>query len=77
MAVNSENEPPPMDLAKMSKIQKLAVLLVVIGSDGAAEILKYLDEHELDQVAVEMARYNMIPQELQRDHSQNRRQILL
>lgn len=51
----------------MTKMQKLAALLIVIGPEAAAQVMKNLDEHELDTVAGEMAKMPMIPQELQRD----------
>ena len=51
----------------MTKVQKLAALLIVIGPEAASQVMKNLDEHELDTVAGEMAKMPMIPQELQRD----------
>ena len=51
----------------MTKVQKLAALLIVIGPEAASQVMKNLDEHELDAVAGEMAKMPMIPQELQRD----------
>ena len=51
----------------MTKVQKLAALLIIIGPEAASQVMKNLDEHELDTVAGEMAKMPMIPQELQRD----------
>src|SRR5579872_4352744 len=51
--------------AKMSKLQKLAALLVILGPEGAAQILKQLDNRELESVSVEMSKLTFISQELQ------------
>ena len=53
------------DFAKLTKIQKLAGLLIMLGPESAAQILKNLDEQELDAVSGEMAKFTMIPQSLQ------------
>jgi len=49
----------------MTKIQKLAALLVILGPEGAAQILRNLDEHELDAVSAEMTKLTLISHELQ------------
>src|SRR6185436_3936957 len=53
------------DFSKLNKIQKLAILLVILGADSAAQIMKNLDEHELDAVSTEMSKLGLISQELQ------------
>lgn len=53
------------EVSKMSKVQKLAVLLVILGPDSAAQILKTMDEAELDMVTGEMAKLSLVSQELQ------------
>jgi flagellar motor switch protein FliG len=55
------------EIRTMSKMQKLAALLVILGPDSAANILKNMDEIELEAVAAEMAKVNMISAELQAD----------
>lgn len=55
----------PADVSKMTKVQKLAGLLIVIGPEAASHLLKNLDEHELEMVAAEMARFTMITAEMQ------------
>ena len=67
MAAQPEAGPAPLDVSTMTKVQKLAALLIIIGPEAAAQVMKNLDEHELDAVAGEMAKMPMIPQELQRD----------
>jgi flagellar motor switch protein FliG len=60
-------EAVPMDIQKMTKVQKLATLLIILGPEGASQVLKHLDEHELEAISTEMAKISMIPQELQKD----------
>lgn len=67
MAAQPETDAVPLDVSKMTKVQKLAALLIVIGPESAAQVMRNLDEHELDVVAAEMAKMPMIPQNLQKD----------
>jgi flagellar motor switch protein FliG len=67
MAAAPETAPPPLDVAKMTKVQKLAALLIIIGPESAGQVMKNLDEHELDVVAGEMAKIAMIPVDIQRE----------
>src|SRR5689334_13642104 len=68
MAAPAENAAAaPLDVTKMTKVQKLAALLIMIGPEPAAQVMKNLDEHELDQVAAEMAKISLIPIEVQRE----------
>jgi flagellar motor switch protein FliG len=55
----------PNDVTKMTKVQKLAGLLIIVGPEAAAQVMKNLEEHELEGVASEMAKYTMITQEMQ------------
>jgi len=57
----------PLDITKMSKVQKLAALLIIIGPEAAAQIMKNMDEHELDATSSEMAKITMISHELQEE----------
>jgi flagellar motor switch protein FliG len=52
------------DVSKMSKLQKLAALLILLGPESAAHILRTLEAHELEAVSVEMARLPLITQEM-------------
>ena len=54
-------------VAKMTKIQKLATLLVILGPDSAAQLMKNMGEREVELVATEMAKLPLISQELQGD----------
>lgn len=55
---------PPPEVSQMSKVQKLAALLIILGPESAAQILRTLDGQELDQVSAEMTRLPMITQEM-------------
>ena len=52
--------------APLTRLQKLAVLLLMLGPDSAAAILKQFDDRELEAVSTEMARLNNVSQETQR-----------
>lgn len=56
---------PSTDISKLTKVQKLAVFLIVLGAESAAQIMKHLDEHELEAVSAEMSRQSLISQQLQ------------
>src|SRR5437870_12477278 len=67
MAAPAESQAAPLDVSKMTKVQKLATLLVIIGPEAAAQVMKHLEEHELDLVASEMAKMALVPQETQQE----------
>ena len=56
-----------LQCSSMTKLQKLAALLIILGADSASELLKNLDEEELEAVSAEMARLTFISQEMQRE----------
>jgi len=53
------------EFSKLTKLQKFAALLIMLGPDGAAQLMKSLDDNELDAIAGEMAKITMVSQELQ------------
>ena len=57
----------PLEVSQMTKLQKLAALLIIIGPEAAAHVMKNLGETELEAVATEMVRIPMIPHETQAD----------
>jgi flagellar motor switch protein FliG len=61
----TESKSVPLDVAQMTKLQKLAALLIIVGPEAAAEVMKNLGETELEAVATEMTRIPMIPHETQ------------
>ena len=66
-ASSADDNPVPLDITKMTKVQKLAALLIILGPESSSQILKQFDEHELEAVAAEMTKITMLSQELQRD----------
>jgi flagellar motor switch protein FliG len=54
-----------LDYTKLTRQQKLAILLITIGPDAAAEILKQFDDNEVEMLCREMSSFSMIPQEIQ------------
>ena len=55
----------PAETGKMSRLQKLAALLIILGPESAAQLLKNFDEPELESITREMSRLSVISQELQ------------
>ncbi|HEY3914349.1 MAG TPA: flagellar motor switch protein FliG, partial [Verrucomicrobiae bacterium] len=62
-----EAEVAAVQVARMSKHQKLAHLLVILGPDPAAQMLKGLEEHEMEQISMEMAKITLITQEMRKE----------
>jgi flagellar motor switch protein FliG len=56
-----------LELGALTKTQKLAALLVMLGPDSAAVMLKQFQPREVDTISREMARFNLITREQQRD----------
>jgi flagellar motor switch protein FliG len=52
-------------LASMSKLQKLAALLVVLGQEIAAQILNEFDEREVESISTEMTKITFVSIPLQ------------
>jgi flagellar motor switch protein FliG len=55
----------PGETGKMTRLQKLAALLIILGPESAAQLLKNFDELELESITREMSRLSVINQELQ------------
>jgi flagellar motor switch protein FliG len=68
---SSSTEPSPAaaaaaaEVAKMTKVQRLAALLIVLGPESASLLLRQLDEHELEAVCTETTKLTMLSQEVQ------------
>jgi flagellar motor switch protein FliG len=54
-------------VSKMTRYQKLAALCIILGPESAAQMLKNLDEHELETVSLEMSKLTLITQELRQE----------
>jgi flagellar motor switch protein FliG len=55
-----------LDYGKLSRQQKLAVFLIVIGPDSAADVLKQFDDVEIELLCREMSNLSIIPHSVQK-----------
>src|SRR5437667_460403 len=53
--------------ARMTKVQKLAALLIMLGPESAAQMLRTFDQPELEAISLEMSRLTVVSQELQQE----------
>ena len=69
MSTATENPPEAAagETPVLNKTQKLAALLVMLGPDSAAQILKQFQPREIDSISREMARFNLITREQQEE----------
>jgi len=56
-----------IDYAKLSRQQKLAIFLIVIGPEAAADVLRQFGDQEAEQLCREMSQFPMIPEPIQRE----------
>ena len=56
-----------VEVGVLTKTQKLAALLVMLGPESAAVILKQFQPREVEAISREMARFNLITREQQRE----------
>ena len=54
-----------LEVAQMSKAQKLAAFMVILGADAAGKLLKNLEVRDLEIVSMEILRLPLITQEVQ------------
>ncbi len=52
------------DFAKLSRQQKLAIFLIILGPEPAAEIMRHLDDTDIELVCREMSQYTMVSEPL-------------
>jgi flagellar motor switch protein FliG len=55
-----------IDYSKLSRQQKLAIFLICIGPDAAAEVLKQFDDNQTELVCREMSAFRMVPEPIQK-----------
>ncbi len=67
MAATLETTEATTESGALTKTQKLAALLVMLGSDSAAVILKQFQPREIEAISREMARFNLITREQQQE----------
>jgi len=65
MAAAESTAAPSSTPAELSRPQKLAVLLCMLGPESAAEVLKHFEEREMELIIGEMGRLELISYELQ------------
>lgn len=51
-----------IDYTKLSRLQKLAVFLIVVGPEAAAEVLGHFDDTEIETVCREMGQIAVVPE---------------
>lgn len=54
------------DFTKLSRQQKLAVFLIVIGPESAAEVLRQFEDPEIEMLCREMSTFTIIPTAIQK-----------
>ncbi len=55
-----------IDYPKLSRQQKLAVFLIVIGPEAAADVLRQFDDTEVESLCREMSQFDMVPNSVQK-----------
>jgi len=75
--MSTATETPTSETSKFTKVQKLAALLIMLGPDSAAAILRNLDEHELETVSAEMAKMSLLSHEVQAEILQEFTEVAL
>lgn len=55
-----------IDYGKLSRQQKLAVFLIIIGPEAAAEVLRHFDDPEIELLCREMSTFTSVPSDVQR-----------
>ena len=51
-----------IDYSKLNRMQKLAIFLICIGPDAAADILKQFDDNEVEVLCREMSVFQVVPE---------------
>jgi flagellar motor switch protein FliG len=59
--------PVAIDYAKLTRMQKLALFLIVIGPEAAAEILRSFDDGQIELLCREMGGFPMVPDVVRRE----------
>src|SRR5580698_9353624 len=67
MPATAEPTEVAVEPGALNKMQKLAALLVMLGSESAAVILKQFQPREIESISREMARFNLITRDQQQD----------
>ncbi len=57
---------PDIDFTKLNRQQKLAVFLICVGPEAAADVLRHFDDTEIEALCREMSTMAMIPESTQK-----------
>jgi flagellar motor switch protein FliG len=57
---------PDIDYSKLNRQQKLAIFLIVIGPEAAAEMLRQFDDNDIEVLCREMSSYSMVSENVQK-----------
>ncbi len=55
-----------IEFEKMTRVQKLACFMVIIGPNRAAQLLQSFEEDEMEQICREITSFEIVPEDLQR-----------
>ncbi len=55
-----------LDYGKFSRQQKLAIFLIIIGPEAAADVLRHFEDAEIELICREMSTFQSIPSEVQK-----------
>ena len=55
-----------LDYGKFTRQQKLAIFLIIIGPEAAADVLRQFDDAEIELICREMSTFTVIPTEVQK-----------
>ena len=67
MAATADKSAASAEPGALNKTQKLAALLVMLGTESAGAILKQFQPREVEAISREMVRFNLISRELQQE----------
>src|ERR1700749_3260144 len=67
MPATAETTENAVENSALNKTQKIAALLVMLGSESAAVILKQFQPREIESISREMTRFNLITRQQQQE----------
>lgn len=67
MSAASSKTHEPLSVTSMTPHQKLGALLIMLGPENAAQLLRDFDEQEVETIATQIAKLPMISQEMQQE----------
>jgi flagellar motor switch protein FliG len=63
--MSTQSDPAGADISNLTRVQKLAILLMALGPDNAAHVLKNLDADELEAVSAQISRQPNVSEQVQ------------